>query len=110
MNQLGVWRPDNPVASLTQPKTKIYVVESDREIYFIEASDIQVDISSHHRTSGSHCRKILHQVRTSKVAWLVPHSDMCMAGDSACAQNHSTMLDRALGIPEPCANHSYLWS
>src|SRR5436305_8546735 len=59
MNQLGVWRPHNQVASPTQTQAKIDVVESNRKIYFIEASDFQVNISSHHRTSSSHCRQVL---------------------------------------------------
>src|SRR5436309_13663658 len=110
MNQLGVWRPDDPVASLTQAQAKIDVVESDREIYFIEAADLQVSISSHDRASCGYCRQILRQVWTGKIAWLVPHSDVCMAGNSACAQNHSAMLHRAVRIPEPCANNSYFRS
>src|SRR5205085_10151042 len=108
VNQLGVWRPNDPVASLTQPQAKIDVVESNREIHFIEAADLQVNISSHDRASCGYCRQILRQVRPSKVAWLVPHPDVCMAGNSACAQNHSTMLDRAVRIPAPCANHPCL--
>jgi len=40
MNQLGVWRPDDPVAGLAQPQAKIDVVESDREIYVIEAASL----------------------------------------------------------------------
>ena len=76
MNQLGMWRPDDPVARFPQPQAKIDVVESDREIYFIEAADLQVNISSYNRASCGYRRQILCQVRTSKVTWLVPHSDV----------------------------------
>jgi hypothetical protein len=59
VDQLGVRRPDDPVASVTQPQAKVDVVESDREIYFIEATELQVNISSHHRAGSSYCRQIL---------------------------------------------------
>src|SRR6266498_3429806 len=110
VNQLCVRRPDDPVAGLTQPQAKIDVVESDREIYVIEAADLQVNIPSDYRASGGYCGQILCWMRASKVPWLVPHSDVCVTSNSARAQNHSTMLDRAVRIPQPRANHSYFGS
>src|SRR6266566_7695048 len=39
VNQVRVWRPDNPIAGFAQPQAKIDVVESDCQI-FIEPSEL----------------------------------------------------------------------
>src|SRR5689334_4810913 len=110
VNQLSVWRPDDPISRLTQSQAKIDVVKSDRQVYFIEAAQSQVHISPYHSASSGYCRQILREMRTSEVPWIVADSCVRVAGHSARAQNHSGMLDRAVRVPEPCTNHSYFRS
>src|SRR2546422_9757423 len=110
MDQLHVRRPNNLVAGFAQPQTKVDVIESDCEI-FVEPSELYVDFPPHHRASSGYCGKILRQMRTRKVAGIVaPEANVRVTGDSTCSKNHSAVLDRAVRIPEACANHCYFRS
>src|SRR5690349_11243010 len=102
MNQLSMWRPDDPVASFAQSQAKIDVVESDCQI-FIKSSNLYIGFPSHQRASSGHRRNILHKMRPSKVTWLeASKANVGVTSDTTCPDNHTAVLDRAVWVPKSC--------
>src|SRR5437763_4220136 len=97
MNQIRVRRPNVSETGSPQPQAKIHVVETDREIRFIEPTGFLENFLAHEHARARHGRAVLLQKRAIEITRVsVRHSRKGMSRDSPQPEDHAPMLQRAI--------------
>src|SRR5450432_3333401 len=68
MNQVRVRRPNTLKTSGPQPQTKVYIIETNRKIHFIESAGFFKHLPAHEHARACHGGAILLQIRAIEIA------------------------------------------
>ena len=68
VEELRIGSPHDRVASLSEPQSKVNVVERDCEILVVKASHMKKDFALCHNAGRADCRELLDAGHTAEIA------------------------------------------
>ena len=107
MDQIGIGRPDISQPGGAQTQTKIHIIETDADVYFIQTAGLFENVATHDQTCAGNGGTILLQPGTIEIAGMsARNSRESVARHSAQAENNAAVLKSPVGIPETRADRT----
>ncbi len=107
VDQVSERRPDVEVARRDQTQTEIDVIETDREIRFVERPDFFEKFLLHSQAGAGYGRDVLLHQRAAEITTPTAlEMGKSVTGNAAETKNHAPCLQGAVGIPETGADRA----